>query len=379
MNRLIALLALMLALVLTGCSVQVTNNGVSVQHHGCNYTASYQEEIAAGDAKQLEVNARAGNLTIVGKEGITHIRVEGRMCTSDERLLNQMGITTKQDGERVQVDVLLPNMMTNASAWVDLTIEVPAHMTARVDDSSGSTIIEGMAALDLTKGSGDLTLSDIKGKVTVHEKSSGRIVIRKLGDDLILGRIGSGDLDVQGVSGSVQLDSKSSGSTRVEETGRSVVLGNIGSGDLRVSGTGAQVILREKSSGLISISRVKQDVILTSVGSGDLDLLEIGGGAELGEKSSGTVRINGVGQALTLGSIGSGDLDVRKVDGEVLLRQKSSGSIRITGVGKHVELDRIGSGDLTVRQVAGDLTVRSKSSGSVSYSEINGRVQVPQR
>lgn len=294
MKRIIPLL--LLPVFLLGCSVYINGNSVSVDT--CRYSTTRQADVAVDGATLLEVNARSGNLTIRGQEGLTDVRVEGRACASSPQLLEQISYEAGLRGESVRVDVHFPERIVNGSASLDLEIMVPASMTARVDAASGRVVIENLLELDLQKRSGDLDIRQIGGDLRVTT-TSGTASIAEI-DGALTYDGGSGDLDIQDVTGQVRIDSKSSGSFR--------------------------------------ISGVREDIHLEDIGSGNLTIRDVGGSVTVREKSSGTVTISDVSRSVELVDLGSGTLNVDRVKGDLIVRSKGSGSINQSGVEGLVQL-----------------------------------------
>jgi|GEM_PF-6256844 len=329
--------ALLVPALLAGCSIHIDTSGIS--EATCAHANTYSESLPADGISIVRVNAWAGDLNVRAVEGATEVTVEAKACASDPKILESLDVKTRVNGDEVRVDVIHPNGITFGSGWVDLTIDLPPSLAAEISDTSGSTLIDGLAAVEISAGSGDLKVIRTTGTTEIREKSSGAISLERLKGDLILGDLGSGDLTVRDIQGHVELDGKSSGSARIEGLAQGLDLGHLGSGDLTVKGVG-----------------------------GDLSLTS---------KSSGTVVLTDISGKLEIGEVGSGDLRVKQVGGGLTLRSKSSGSVSVEEVGSHVLMESIGSGDLTVDGVKGDLVVRSKSSGSIRTNGVTGKVDVP--
>jgi len=87
------------------------------------------------------------------------------------------------------------------------------------------------------------------------------------------------------------------------------------------------------------------------------------------EKVNGDVRV----------SDGSGEINVRNVSGSFVVESDGSGSIYATDVKGSVIVQNDGSGSIDVKKVGKDFRVESKGGGSIDYSEVIGRVDIPER
>lgn len=129
-------------------------------------------------------------------------------------------------------------------------------------------------------------------------------------------------------------------------------------------------------------------------GSGDLDIRNVGpldltdgSGEAIIEGVSGRLRVKDGSGELRITDVrgdlevedGSGEIEIRKVRGEVDVRNDGSGELRIDEVGRSVHVGSKGSGAVGVSHVGGDLVIDRMSSRSVDYSDIRGRVDVPDR
>lgn len=334
MKRVIAGFALLLTLPLAGCSVNI--GGISFD--GCRYDRSHTAELPVDGAKAIRVDGWAGRLTMHGTEGATSVQVSGKACSSSSDVIDKIGLKTERSGDTVVVTVTHPDFVTG-SAYMDLSISLPASLTAKVEKSSGTTQIDNLAGLDLQKSSGELEVSGIAGDVSVETSS--------------------GDVTLSGVTGATTYEGSS--------------------GDLTMKGLQGKVTIIDKSSGSVRVDGLGGDLVMRSVSSGDMDLSGVQGSVTLDRKSSGTIKISGIGGSFNAGDIGTGTLEIKQVGGDVTIGEKSSGTVTITGVGKSVRLDDVGSGTLKIDDVKGDLVVRKKSSGDFTYDRISGKIDVPNR
>ncbi len=284
--------ALLIPALLAGCSVRIDSSGINAS--SCSHSQTYSDAFPADGLKSLQVEAWAGDLKIVSVNGLHEVKIDARACASATKILDTLGMKAEQSGDQVRVDVIHPNGITSGSGWVDVTIEVPPALSAQIRDTSGFTLIDGLSAVEISAGSGDLEIIRTAGKTEVREKSSGSTRLEQLKGDLILSDIGSGDLLVREVQGNVRLGDKSSGSTVLTDIGGKVQLGRLGSGDLRVTRADSGVTLEAKSSGSITIEQSGSHVLLERIGSGDLTVDGVNGDLTVKSKSSGSVRTSNV-------------------------------------------------------------------------------------
>jgi hypothetical protein len=237
------------ALVLTGCVG-------SWAEDPCAYTRQEEARLPAVAARRLQVVAGAGSLRLVGDAAAAEVVVHGTACASSPELLAGVHLVTRQDGEALAVEAVLPELpWSGGSASLDLDLTAPSSLAVVGSDSSGHAEIRGFASLRFEDGSGDLVVRTIAGDVQLVD--------------------GSGELQVSGVGGTLRVED-GSGNLEVLDVGRDVELED-GSGEVRVSGVEGSVVVLEDGSGDLRFSRVKGDVTVRDDGSGSIDAVDIGG------------------------------------------------------------------------------------------------------
>ena len=149
------------------------------------------------------------------------------------------------------------------------------------------------------------------------------------------------------------------------------------------------------SAGLDLVIQVPQGINADiSDGSGDTKIFNVGsleasdgsGNFEV-DGAAGSVRISDGSGNLTIENVGgdvnvsdgSGDINVRNVSGSFTVETDGSGSIYATDVKGSVIVQNDGSGSIDVKKVGKDFRVESKGGGSIDYSEVIGRVDIPER
>ena len=191
--------------------------------------------------ESLRLQAGAGKLVITGRSGIDYVRVDATLCASDRERMDALDVSLDEG----KLDTDYPR--NGSSGWfgrnryarIDLVVQVPAGMSLRVDDSSGSVEITGVGDVDLRDGSGSMRLrsvasavvedgsgslriEDVAGDVTV-EDGSGLLRIRGVGGDVVISD-GSGSIEVGAVGGTVRVNGGGSGSVTVRDVDGDLVV-----------------------------------------------------------------------------------------------------------------------------------------------------------
>jgi hypothetical protein len=191
----------------------------------CRYEAERTAMIRSSSGDALRLIARAGSLTIRGVEGLDEVRVRGRACASSESLLDELVLETERSGSTIRIEV--PEIdegswfSGNRYAALHLDIQVPKGMAAVIEDGSGNVRIEGLGALSIIDGSGDLEIVDIDGDVDIDD-GSGSVRVSGLKGTVRV-EDGSGEIDIRDVDGSVVIDDGSGGIDVRDITGDFIV------------------------------------------------------------------------------------------------------------------------------------------------------------
>jgi hypothetical protein len=207
----------------------------AVGQSNCRYEADRSAMIRASSGDALRLIARAGSLTIRGVDGLEEVRVRGRACASSEELLEELVLETDRSGSTIRVEV--PGIdegggwfsTANRYAALHLDIEVPKGMAATIEDGSGDARIEGLGALSVVDGSGDLEISDIDGDVDIDD-GSGSVRVSDI-EGAIRVDDGSGEIDIRDIDGNVEIDD-GSGSIDVRNVTGDFVVRDDGSGGI---------------------------------------------------------------------------------------------------------------------------------------------------
>ncbi|MFD3697496.1 DUF4097 domain-containing protein [Streptomyces sp. NPDC058646] len=156
---------------------------------GCSFTDG-PERTASADATVTEAvteveltGARSGSIEVVPGAG-TGVTVR--------RTVHYRGDTRPAPGQQVSSGVLTFTDGCSGSCVIDYRLEVPASATVRLGNSSGKIAVTGVAAADLTSGSGAVRADRVAGPLKIRT-SSGEITATGLAGPSADVRSGSGD------------------------------------------------------------------------------------------------------------------------------------------------------------------------------------------
>lgn len=232
----------------------------------CKYESDINLTLDLTDTDVLAIAAVAGELEIVGVEGLNEAVIQGSVCASNESWLEESRIET-QTGKHAEINVILPNHDSDWSLFrinylsLDLRIEVPADLMLDIKDSSGDLSLDGVANVKLQDSSGDIEIDNIHGAITIRDSS--------------------GDIDVDQVNGDLTIEADSSGDIYVKNVQGEVLVERDSSGDIQIGHVTASVVILRDSSGDISANDVGGDFKVVKDGSGDIRSKNIKGSTEL--------------------------------------------------------------------------------------------------
>jgi hypothetical protein len=284
--------------------VLALSSGLVLANERCEY--STEQQLTLNDVQRLQLTMASDQLKLTGGKG-NDVKVQARLCASSQKRLDELQLTSRQQGVSTQLQ-LLPERRSNQFssglfgrggnyAWFDLTIEVPAAMLLDLTLSSGSASIENIAAMELVLSSGRVQASRIAGPVS-STVSSGQFTLAE--------------------AGPVQLNALSSGQVRLSQVG-AVQASSVSSGQLSIETAAGDVSLDNLSSGQIRVSNVQGSVRIGRISSGSARVSDVEGNAEFGSIGSGSIRAERIGGDLTLERKGSGSIRHQEVSGQVRL------------------------------------------------------------
>ncbi|HEY1952715.1 MAG TPA: hypothetical protein VGG76_07905 [Gemmatimonadaceae bacterium] len=231
----------------------------SAAHAQSPFSAPRNAVVDAAGAKEVEVEAGAGSLRVEGKPGLHQVQVTGTAWASSQQGLSRIKLIAERRGDVVFIKADIPDNDDNSwrdndSAALDLVIEIPQGMNADVADGSGDAKILNVGSLEMSDGSGGLSIVGATGSVHVTD-GSGDLTIENVGGDVRVND-GSGDINVRNVTGSFIVESDGSGGIFATDVKGSVVVQNDGSGAIEVNKVGKDLRIENKGSGSIEYADV---------------------------------------------------------------------------------------------------------------------------
>ncbi|WMN61954.1 DUF4097 domain-containing protein (plasmid) [Pseudoalteromonas xiamenensis] len=226
-----------LAIAMSGCVIHIDGNS------GKKATEHVTESLTldANDIKLLTADLGAGDIKIVGVEGLNEIQLSANILTTPEKnyqlTLKRRGNTAELVAtQKVEIGLV---WYSGNSPRIDLELKVPATLALDIHDESGDVSIANVKGhIELEDGSGDIDISN-SGSVTI-EDDSGSISIKDVVGNVDI-EDGSGDLVIQNVTGNVKISD--------------------GSGDIDVNGAERLEIV-DSGSGDVSINNIRSTVVV---------------------------------------------------------------------------------------------------------------------
>jgi hypothetical protein len=236
------------------------------------YREKHELNINGSDLAKFRIDVGAGSLDLRGDAGAKEISVQATIVVSGwsdaeaQRFIKEhvnVELYRKGDSAQLRAEVdsndgrswIRRALSGSTSTHIDIEIVVPHGIALEVSDGSGNlTISDLVQPLTLDDGSGNATLRNIRGAVEV-EDGSGNMEIDRIIGNLVV-EDGSGNLDISDIRGDVSVEDGS---------------GNLDI--LNVSGT----IEVDDGSGDIVVRDVSEDLIILDDGSGDLRVTAVQG------------------------------------------------------------------------------------------------------
>jgi hypothetical protein len=219
----------------------------------CDKTAPRSVAAPLAGVTKIVIVGAAGTLKVEGQAGVGEVRATGSACASSDSLLRDITLTATRTGSELRIEAETPDNLFMESATLDFSVVVPNNVPLRVEDGSGSLQITGTAAVDVTDGSGELTVKNVNGNVMIHD-GSGSIDVADVSGDVRV-TDGSGSIDILRAGG-VLIDADGSGSVDISTIKHNVEIGSKGSGSVNVADVGGDFRVSRKGSGHIDYERV---------------------------------------------------------------------------------------------------------------------------
>jgi len=216
--------------------------------------------LPASTLNAFDIDVGAGDLSIIGVEGQTDIKVEADIRTNENR---DYELTLVKRGSRAEL-VAHHNahfgFYNGDSPRIHLVVTMPPQLKLDIEDGSGDLSVRNInASVTLEDGSGTATLSNINGAVTIDD-DSGDLFVRNVVGALEI-EDGSGELEVESIAGDVSVVDGSGDLSITNTTGKVII--DDGSGDIDVLSTGSLQII-DAGSGDLSIANVRNGVDIES-------------------------------------------------------------------------------------------------------------------
>jgi hypothetical protein len=263
---------------LTGLALLVIAGAAGAEP--CRYSAPRNLDLDATTLKSVLLNLGSTDAHVRGVPGLSKIEVRGIACASNPQWLADLRIDTSRSGPEATVTARTGNhedtfnlLGVSRYAYIKLSVRVPPQLAVAIDSDSGDVVAESLESLDFHSGSGDLKASQITGALALD--------------------LGSADVDAHGV-GEVELHSTGSGDVTVSDVRGDVQAGQSGSGDLHFSDVRGSVSLGSIGSGNLRLESIGGNVQVDSIGSGDLVVDDVAGSLHVGATGSGDVSYHGI-------------------------------------------------------------------------------------
>jgi len=226
----------------------------------CKYQAPRNMQINLTGVKAVQIEVHSHNLHLIANDVTQKLVVTGHACTSDSAVLNSLQVTQKLAGDQLLIDIgadsqAPSNIFGSSYAYLDINMQLPAHMPVSLGVGSGNATVNGVQQLQSRVNSGDLHVRHVSGKY-VASVGAGDIDANDIGS-LEMSSVGSGDVKIEGIRGDAKIGSIGSGDVMLRKVGGSVHADTLGSGDLGVKDVGGSFSLGAMGSGDVTHARVR--------------------------------------------------------------------------------------------------------------------------
>ena len=211
------------------------------------YTETHELSVDAGGADLLELETGAGSLIVEGIAGLDTVEVDAQIVVDVSSESKGRKLAEKKaklelvrtDGKiRLTADFENGAWDWGSSGRIDVVVRAPAGLQLAVYDGSGSLRVGGFDAdVKIDDGSGSIVV-DTVGALDLEDGSGSIKVKNASGDVYIID--GSGSISIDTVEGTVTIDD--------------------GSGGIDVSGVSEDLIIVDDGSGSVSFSDVRGTV-----------------------------------------------------------------------------------------------------------------------
>jgi DUF4097 and DUF4098 domain-containing protein YvlB len=243
----------------------------------CHYSAPRNVDLDATSLRSLLLNLGGTDAHVQGVAGLTKIEVHATACASNPQWLDALKIDATSNGSEATVTARTGNHVNSFGpfgysryAYLKVSVNVPLALAVAINSASGDVVAGSLASLDFRSGSGDLKASEITGALALDLGSSD-VEARGIGSVDLRGS-GSGDVSISNVRGEVRADRDGSGDLDFSDVRGDVSLGSVGSGDLRLENIGGSVQVDSIGSGDVVVDDVTGNLHIGATGSGDMSI-----------------------------------------------------------------------------------------------------------
>lgn len=181
---------------------------------GCSNDLEFEDAISAAGRTTLRIMADDGELSVVGRPGLTQVRVFATACSSSRRTVEDIDFDLFGTGTSVELETFVP---TRDNAHLDLVVEVPIDMAVVIYHAAGNIDVRDVDLVYINDDRGHVEVRNVLFDVEVVDES--------------------GDIFVYNVDGSVDIDD--------------------GDGDIDVEDVGGDLFVRFDTSGRINYRNVR--------------------------------------------------------------------------------------------------------------------------
>lgn len=272
----------------------------------CRVRAERSAEAATDGISKIVVKAGAGSLTIQGEPGRRRMQASGEACAADREQLELAQIRVERSGDTLLISTVPSPTLLAPKTWfaggrdahVDVTIKVPLGIAMDVEDGSGDTHISNIGALEIDDGSGALHIEDVNGSIELTDGSEDVTIARVRGSVRL--KDGSGDVEIKQITGDVEIGIDGTGNLTIVDVQGGVTIDKDGSDDIRIERVSGNVEIGTDGSGDIHIAHVKRNVTVGRDGSGDIVVEDVDGNLSIGKDGSGDIRHARIGGSIKL-------------------------------------------------------------------------------
>jgi hypothetical protein len=258
----VVLVFMISVLMLMILSPPVVGIYLSITDPDCLNSVLHNAAIDVEGASVLRVVNGRGDLSVLGRPGLTSVHVEGQVCAERGSAFHAESVVlnTGHSGEGIVVSVFMPRTGSRIGNGIEMNLEifVPEGFSGVVvDNEEGSAYVSGIGELRANVGYGSIGASDIEGGVIV-ESLEGSMTLNGVTGDVAAGVIrGYGEVSLSGISGNVAIEDNRNGPTIISNIGGDVTVGSSGYGRLTVRNVAGNLSVADNPGGDISVEEVE--------------------------------------------------------------------------------------------------------------------------